>query len=213
MITGLNTKQISLKEKLIDVLYESGAISFSENSIAQPFKINFQLLTSQPEMLRFVARLIGEIIKGEEFDLIVGPYTDIPLATTISLEFNHPMIFVRKERKAYGMERLIEGNFKQDQKVLIIDDEISDFGTTLHLLGRLEGSGLKVSGIYVLLDRGLGIMQRIENEGYKCNALLTLNDVFVYLAQLGKINKSKLKDLKNYMEEQKRDLTIKTLPQ
>src|SRR3989344_3382062 len=157
MITNLNTKtSFNLKEKLIDMLYESGAISFPREFADLPYQINFQYLTSQPEMLRFVAHLIGELIKNQEFDLIAGPYTDIPLATTVSLEFNHPMIFVRKERKQYGREKLVEGYFKQDQKVLIIDDEISDVAATSQLLGRLEGSGLKVVGIQLLLDRGLG---------------------------------------------------------
>ena len=214
MIKILNTKtNINLKEKLIDMLYESGAISFPIQFSDLPYQINFQYLTSQPEMLRFVAHLIGELIKNEEFDLIAGPYTDIPLATTVALEFNQPMIFVRKERKQYGREKLVEGYFKQDQKVLIIDDEISDVASTSQLLGRLEGSGLKVTGIQALLDRGLGVMQKIEEEGYMCSSILTLNDVFVHLAQVGKISESKLMELKSYIEEQRKELSFRTLPQ
>lgn len=214
MITNLSTKtSFDLKEQLIDMLYESGAISFSQDSVDIPYQINFQYLTSQPEMLRFVAHLIGELIKNEEFDLIAGPYTDIPLATTVALEFNHPMIFVRKERKEYGRGKLVEGYFKQDQKVLIIDDEISDVAATSQLLGRLEGSGLKVTRIQVLLDRGFGAMQKIEQEGYECSSILTLNDVFVHLAKVGKISGSKLTELKNYLEEQRKELSLRTLPQ
>lgn len=200
------------KKKLIDILYGSGAISFPLRSIDAPYQINFQSLTSQPRMLRFVARLIGDLIKNQTFDLIAGPYTDIPLATTISLEYNYPMVFVRKERKQYGREKLVEGYFNQDQKVIIVDDEISDVAATSQLLGRLEGSGLKVVGIHVLLDRGLGAIQKIEEGGYKCSSILTLNEVFVHLAQSGEINQDKLQELKKYIEEQRKELILKTHP-
>ncbi|MBI4098138.1 MAG: hypothetical protein HY426_03785 [Candidatus Levybacteria bacterium] len=213
MITTLPIRtDIDSKRKLIDILYGSGAISFPLQSIDTPYQINFQSLTSQPRMLRFVARLIGDLIKNQTFDLIAGPYTDIPLATTVSLEYNYPMIFVRKERKQYGREKLVEGSFKQDQKVIIVDDEISDIAATSQLLGRLEGSGLKVIGIYVLLDRGLGAIEKIEEEGYKCSSILTLNEAFVHLAQSGEINQGKLQELKKYIEEQRKELIFKTHP-
>lgn len=204
---------IDSKKKLIDILYGSGAISFPLQFANVPYQINFQSLTSQPEMLRFVAHLIGDLIKNQKFDLIAGPYTDIPLATTISLEYNYPMIFVRKERKQYGREKLVEGYFNQDQKVIIVDDEISDVAATSQLLGRLEGSGLKVVGIILLIDRGLGAIQKIEEKGYKCSSILTLNDIFVYLSQNGVINEDKLQELKKYIEEQRKELVLKTLPE
>ena len=36
------------------------------------------------------------------------------------------------------MGKLIEGNYKTDQKVIVIDEEISDPASTLQVLGRLE---------------------------------------------------------------------------
>src|SRR3989339_622565 len=197
---------IKSKQKLIDLLYETGAITFtrSKNPDSLPYEIKLQYLTSQPKVLTFAAKLLWSEFKNETFDLIAGPYTDIPLATTMSLEYNWPMIFIRKEKKQYGMGKLVEGNYKTDQKVVVIDDEISDPASALQVLGRLEGSGLNIVGVYVLIDRGLGNnLEAIRNRGYKCEALINLNDIFIHLFETGKISPDQLTQAKDYFKFKK----------
>ncbi|MBI3366111.1 hypothetical protein HY041_00590 [Candidatus Roizmanbacteria bacterium] len=198
------------KKKLIEMLYESGSIVFdiSENSI-QPYQIKLQNLTSQPSMLRFAANLFEPLIKEKSFDLIAGPYTDIPLATTISLEFNLPMIFVRPGRKGYGMEKLIEGYNKPDQTVAVIDDEIRNVGESLQLIGRLEGSGLKISSFNILLDRELGAIELIQKAGYLCHSVLKLNDIFVHQLQTGKISVKQSEKIKEFVQIQRSEFLSK----
>ena len=113
------------------------------------------------------------------------------------------MIFIRKEKKQYGMGKLIEGNYKTDQKVIVVDEEISDPASTLQILGRLEGSGLNIVGIYVLIDRGLGNLEIIKNKGYKCEALINLNDIFIHLFESGKISPNQLNQAKDYFKTKK----------
>ncbi|MBI5127000.1 hypothetical protein HZA76_00915 [Candidatus Roizmanbacteria bacterium] len=193
------------KQKLIDLLYKSGAISFpkAKNPESLPYEIRLQYLTSQPKILHFTAKLLWSAIKKETFDLVAGPYTDIPLATTISLEYNWPMIFIRGERKDHGMGKLIEGNYSTDQKVVVVDEEIRDPADTLQLLGRLEGSGLTIVAMYVLIDRGLGSIKLIRDKGFKCEALINLNDIFVRLFETGKISPSQLTQAKLYFERKR----------
>lgn len=196
---------IKSKQKLIDLLYQTGAIAFtkSENPMSLPYEIKLQSMTSQPKVLIYAAQLLWSEFKNETFDLIAGPYTDIPLATTMSLRYNWPMIFIRKEKKQYGMGKLIEGNYKVDQKVVVIDDEISDPASTLQVFGRLEGSGLNVVGLYVLIDRGLGNLELIRNKGYKSEALINLNDIFIHLFETGKISPDQLNQTKDYFKSKK----------
>jgi orotate phosphoribosyltransferase len=196
---------IKSKQKLINLLFETGAITFPKNKSPEslPYEIKLQYLTSQPKVLAFAAKLLWSELKNETFDLIAGPHTDIPLATTMSLEYNWPMIFIRKEKKQYGMGKLIEGNYKMDQKVIVIDDEVSDPASTLQVLGRLEGSGLNIVGVYVLIDRGLGNLEVIKNRGYKCETLINLNDIFIHLFETGKITPDQLTLAKNYFKTKK----------
>lgn len=193
---------VKSKHKLIDLLYSSGAISFSKanDSGSVPFEIRLQYLTSQPKILHFTSKLLWSVIKKETFDLIAGPYTDIPLATSLSLEYNWPMIFIRGERKDHGMEKLIEGNYNSGQKVIVVDEEIKDTADTLQLLGRLEGSGLTIVSLYVLVDRGLENLELVRNKGFKCEALINLNDIFIRLFETGKISPDQLNKVKKYFE-------------
>lgn len=204
---------IEKKKKLIQDLYGLDIISFPSNPdnllTIPPYKIDLRLLCSYPKLLKFVAVMFGETLKKCKFDLIAGPYTDIPLATTISLEFDWSMVFVREARKDHGMERLIEGNFKAGQKVIVVDDEIDDVASCLQLLGRLEGSNLKIMGIYVLLDRQLGAFEAIKTKGYNTSALITLNDIFLELFQTGKITAPQLEQLKNFLEKQRKEFLLK----
>jgi orotate phosphoribosyltransferase len=196
---------IKSKQKLIDLLYQTGAITFtkSKNSDSLPYEIKLQYMTSQPKVLSYAAKLLWTEFKNETFDLIAGPYTDIPLATTMSLEYNWPMIFIRGEKKQYGMGKLIEGNYKSDQKVIVIDEEVDDPASTLQVLGRLEGSNLNIVGIYVLIDRGFGHLEAIRSKGYKCEALINLNDIFVHLFETGKISPDQLNQAKDYFKTKK----------
>ena len=196
---------IKSKQKLIDLLYQTGAITFtkSKNPDALPYEIKLQFMTSQPKVLSYAAQLLWSELKNETFDLIAGPYTDIPLATAISLEYNWPMIFIRSEKKQYGMGKLIEGNYKIDQKVVVIDEEISDPSNTLQILGRLEGSGLNIVGVFVLIDRGVGHLDIVRNKGYKCEALINLNDIFIRLFETGKVSPDQLNQAKDYFKTKK----------
>ena len=119
------------------------------------------------------------------------------------------MIFVRELRKEHGMEKLVEGNFTSGQKVIVIDDEIDDISSTLQLLGRLEGTGLEIVGLFVLLDRGYGTLEAIREKGYQCNSLLTLNEIFVEAVNLGKLKQDEMAKIKEYTEKKRSDFFVK----
>ena len=194
------------KNKLIDFFINNQIFSLEKSSSAVPYRIRLSRLCSYPLALRRIAHLFGDSMKKTFFDIVAGPYTDIPLATTISLEYNWPMIFVRNERKDYGMERLVEGNFRSGERVIVVDDEINDAEGALHLIGRLEGSGLIIEGLFVLLDREDGALTLIRKRGYRCEALLTLNDILVWLAQSGKIAPIQQKELEQFLKTTSREI-------
>lgn len=199
------------KKELVEHLFRTHIIAFpdAKSTDSQPFTINLRFLSSYPDILRYVGHIFGQAIKNTEFNMIAGPYTDIPLATTISLEHGWPMIFVREERKGHGMERLIEGSFQTGENIVVIDDEINDVANSLQLLGRLEGGGLKVVGVFVLLDRGYGAVEAIRQKGYRCSALISLNDIFLELSQSGKIPKTLNSKIKSFLNEQRREFLLR----
>lgn len=72
---------------------------------------------------------------------------------------------VRKEAKSHGRKKLVEGNFKAGDSVVVVDDVITTGGSTLKAIDAIEAEGGKVAFVLVLLDREEGGRANIEARG------------------------------------------------
>lgn len=72
---------------------------------------------------------------------------------------------VRKEPKGHGKGKQIEGNFKENDTIIIVDDVITTGGSTLKAADVLEASGAKIAFALVLVDREEGGREAIEARG------------------------------------------------
>jgi orotate phosphoribosyltransferase len=72
---------------------------------------------------------------------------------------------VRKEPKGHGRGRQIEGNFRDGDRVIVVDDVITTGGSTLKAIDAIEAGGGKVVFALVLVDREEGGRKAIEARG------------------------------------------------
>jgi len=73
---------------------------------------------------------------------------------------------VRKAAKAHGQAKLIEGNFKRGDTVVVIDDVVTRGDSTISAINAVEKEGGKVAFVAVLVDRQEGGRQKIEGLGH-----------------------------------------------
>lgn len=91
-----------------------------------PIYIDLRRLVTFPQIMRLVAREYAKVLRHYRFDRIAGlPYAALPIASAISLEMNVPLIYPRKETKAYGTRAAIEGEYQPGERVVVIDDLVS----------------------------------------------------------------------------------------
>jgi orotate phosphoribosyltransferase len=84
---------------------------------------------------------------------------------------------VRKSPKGHGQTRLIEGNFKKGQTVVVIDDVVTRGESTITAIKAVLQEGGKVPFVAVLVDRQEGGREKIEAMGYPVAALFQRDEL------------------------------------
>lgn len=88
--------------------------------------------------------------------------------------------FVRKEAKAHGLQRRIEGPpLDSDDRCVVVEDVVTTGGSTLAAIEALHEAGRQICGVISVLDRLAGGGAAIERAaGAPYVALTTIDDVY-----------------------------------
>lgn len=84
---------------------------------------------------------------------------------------------VRKEAKAHGTGRLIEGPFRAGDMVVVIEDVITTGGSALRAVEAIRRADGQVLGVLALVDREEGGREALEAEGLAVRALAVASDI------------------------------------
>lgn len=191
---GLDTE---LRDLVID-LFDIRCLLFGEFKQASGAVFNYYVdlrqIISDPALFHRVLDCYGQVLRQLQFDRIAGiPYGSLPTATGLSLQLHKPLIYPRKEVKAHGTRRLVEGEFREGETVAVVDDILITGGSVLEGIGKLTDSGLQVHDVVVFLDHGgrhdQRAKQRLHNQGLQLHAVLTLETISEVLEMAGRINK------------------------
>lgn len=145
----------------------------------------------------------------EKFDIVCGvPYTALPIATIYSIKTGVPMVMRRKEAKDYGTKKLIEGNFKESDKCLIVEDVVTSGSSILETVNDLVGSGIKCTDAIVLLNREQGGEKILKEKGITMHSLFSLTQLMDILKQEKCIDEAIVKRVEIYLKNSQVDETI-----
>jgi orotate phosphoribosyltransferase len=88
---------------------------------------------------------------------------------------------VRKEAKAHGTGRLIEGPFREGDRVAVIEDVITTGGSALRAADAIRAAGGVVAGVLALVDREEGGREALLAAGLPVLALAKAADIVARL--------------------------------
>lgn len=103
-------------------------------------------------------------------------------ASQASAETNQPLRWftVRKEPKAHGRKKLIEGAVEPGESVTVVDDVVTSGQSTLKAIAACREEGLTVAQVLVLVDReesdGMAAIRR-EVGGLAVRAIFTKSEI------------------------------------
>lgn len=184
-------------ESLIVDLFDIGCLLFGDYVQASGAVFNYYVdlrqIISDPNLFHRVLHAYAGKLQGLEFDRIAGiPYGSLPTATGLSLQLHKPLIYPRKEVKAHGARRLIEGDFEEGDRVVVVDDILITGGSVLEGIGKLESSGLKVQDVVVFIDHGgdhdRRARERLAAAGYNCHSVLDIAQITTVLQRAGRLS-------------------------
>lgn len=189
---------------LADNLLSAGCIKFGDftlkSGLKSPIYIDLRRIITYPKLLEQVGAAYLPLLKDLKFDRLAGlPYAAIPIATTVSLQGNYPMIYPRKEVKTYGTKAEVEGEFHAGETALVIDDLATTGGSKFEAIEKLTAVGLVVKDIVVLVDRQSGAKESLEQAGYSMYAVFTITELLDYWEETGKVEKEKIEATRNFL--------------
>ena len=151
--------------------------------------IDARLTTMTPEGQRLVGRVGLEAIHaaGWQPDAIGGLTLGAdPIAYAIchtSADSDRPLkaFTVRKEPKAHGTGKQVEGPLASGDRVVIVEDVITTGGSAARAIEAVKRAGAIPLGVLALVDREEGGRESLEALGLSVRALTTASEIVPHI--------------------------------
>lgn len=151
--------------------------------------IDARLTTMSPDGLRLIGPLGLAALREEGWAVdAVGGLTlgADPIAYAISYasaELQKPLraFTVRKQAKAHGTGKLIEGPFESGDRVVVVEDVITTGTSTLQAIDAVQQAGGVIAGVLALVDREEGGRESIEATGIRVASIVRASELTAVL--------------------------------
>src|SRR5881398_801534 len=144
------------------MLVRTGALQFGMFTLSggriSPYYLDLRVIPSFPDAFRTCSELLAKSAKSiEGIDKIGGiPTGGLPWASVLAYTLSKPLVYVRKEVKHHGREKMVEGLLVPGDRVLLVDDVITTGHNILAALQTLRAEGGVIEDALVLVDREEG---------------------------------------------------------
>ena len=176
------------------------------SGMASPVYIDCRKIISFPRMrsamMDYGATVILNDIGYESLDALAGGETaGIPFAAWLAERTHLPMQYVRKKPKGFGRDARIEGDIKDGQRILLVEDLTTDGGSKLNFVEALRTAGAEVAHTFVIFyyDIFTDTPDRLNEVGIKLHYLATWWDVLAACKELDRFDSSTLDSVEAFL--------------
>jgi len=151
---------MSDRDRLLELIREiavvRGPVTLSSGQEADWY-VDLRRITLHHEAAPLVGRVMLELTRDWEYDAVGGPTLGAdPVAAAMMHASGGRLdaFVVRKEGKAHGMKRRIEGPDITGRRVLVVEDTSTTGGSPLGAVEAVRAVNGEVVGVALIVDRG-----------------------------------------------------------
>ena len=193
----LTSEHASGKVALAQALFRIGALRFGKvvlaSGKASSYYLDLRVIPSDPDTYALAVEAYRAVIKeiGEkDFDVVAGVATaGVTISSPLAFLLRKPMVYVRREEKGHGLDRLVEGAVRPGWRALVIDDLVTTGGSILSAVDALRRAGCIVKEAVVLVDRLEGGTANLGAKGVRLSAFIDVKDLVGTLYEGRKVTK------------------------
>jgi orotate phosphoribosyltransferase len=159
-----------------------GRVTLSSGREAD-YYVDLRRITLAAEAAPLVGRVLLDLTADWDFDAVGGltmgadPVATAMLHAAAAQGRLLDAFVVRKEAKAHGLQRRVEGPDIAGRRVLVVEDTSTTGGSPLTALAAVREAGATPVGVAVIADRDTGAAAKIEAEGVPYRYAFSLADL------------------------------------
>ena len=161
----------ALRAQIIDKAVVRGRVILSSGREAD-YYVDLRRVTLDADAAPLVGTVMLDVTSHWVFDAVGGltlgadPVATAMLHAAAGAGRRLDAFVVRKEGKAHGLQRRIEGPDVVGRRVLAVEDTSTTGGSVLTAVEALREAGAEVVGVAVMVDRGAGPAVRAAGLDY-----------------------------------------------
>lgn len=191
MSPDASTGPVSTRDQLRDLIRDL-AVVHGRVTLASGREADYYVDLRRVTLHHRAAPLIGHVLLDRLEEVGLGPgeidatggltLGADPVATSLlhaaaSRGLDLDAFVVRKEAKAHGLQRRIEGPDIAGRRVVVVEDTSTTGGSVATAVEAVREAGAEVRGVAVLVDRDTGAREKIEALGVPYHYLYGLADL------------------------------------
>ena len=160
----------ALRAAILDTAVVHGAVTLSSGATAD-YYVDLRRITLDGAAAPLVGQVMLDLVADLEPDAVGGltmgadPVATAMLHAAAARGRRLDAFVVRKEGKAHGLQRRIEGPDVAGRRVVAVEDTSTTGGSALTAVSALREAGANVLAVAVIVDRDTGARERVEADG------------------------------------------------
>ena len=162
----------ALRQQIVDKAVVHGRVTLSSGREAD-YYVDLRRVTLDAEAAPLIGRVMRDLTADWDYAAVGGltlgadPVATAMLHASAARGERIDAFVVRKEGKAHGLQRRIEGPDVAGRRVLAVEDTSTTGSSVMAAVDALREAGAEIVGVAVIVDRGAGDAVRAAGLDYR----------------------------------------------